>query len=165
MRRISTLGLIAFLFLGGLIGCTYRLIDFTVISNKNVNLGSNSEAMGERVEGKHQVYWFITIPMGRPNVEEAVDRAIESAGPGYDALIDGVLYQYTRWYVLTGVSGIKVVGTPVKSADLRASVHSNDSDGANFSSLLFHSETGISNQEAIAQLDIVDDESGMTVAR
>ena len=73
-------------------GCTQRMIDFTVISSKNMQLQFPSEATGPRVEGQDMVL-FVIIPFGTPNLKEAVDRAIEQAGPGYDALIDGVIYQ------------------------------------------------------------------------
>ena len=76
-----------------LTGCTSRLIDFTVISSKNVNLVLPDGATGPRTEGKHSVP-IILIPIGRPNIKEATDNAIEAAGPQYDALIDGVVSSY-----------------------------------------------------------------------
>jgi hypothetical protein len=75
---------------------------------------------GNRVEGKDGVYWVLFIPLGTPNLKEAVDRAIESAGPGYDALIDGVIYSSSYYFILSGYTGYKVIGTPIKTAQLKA---------------------------------------------
>ncbi len=95
--------------------CNYRLIDFTVISSKNVTLRLPDDAKGNKVEGKDMV--FCAPYFGVPNLKQAVDRAIESAGPGYDALIDGVVFN--RAAFLT--SGYVVTGTPIKTTKLKAS--------------------------------------------
>ncbi len=47
-------------------------------------------------------------------VKDAIDQAIEKAGPGYDALIDGVIYERLFKY--------KVTGTPIKTSDLKLNV-------------------------------------------
>jgi hypothetical protein len=72
-----------------------RLVDFTVISSKNVTLNVDKNA--KRVIGKGFT------------VKGALDAAIEKAGPGYDALIDGVIYN--------GLFRYKVEGTPIKSSE------------------------------------------------
>ncbi len=99
--------------------CTYRLIDFTTISSKNVTMKLPSESKGNRVTGKDYVVVIFGIPLGRPNLKEATDRAIESAGKDYDCLIDGVVYQKRKWYLLFGQYGYEVEGTPVKTGDIR----------------------------------------------
>jgi hypothetical protein len=98
--------------------CTYRLIDFTTISSKNVTMRIPSASKGNRVTGKDYVVVFLGIPFGRPNLKEATDRAIESAGKDYDCLIDGVVYVKRKWYLLFGQIGYEVEGTPVKTADI-----------------------------------------------
>ena len=65
--------------------CTYRLVDFTVISSKNTTVKGK---VGKRVKGSDGKCVFL----GVPNMKEAIDRAIQQE-PGADALIDGVLYQ------------------------------------------------------------------------
>jgi hypothetical protein len=50
------------------------------------------------------------------NLKVAVDEAIEKAGPGYDALIDGVIYVNNYW-IFTGYS---VKGTPINTTKLMA---------------------------------------------
>ena len=89
--------------------CNQRLIDFTVISSKNVSLRLPDDAKGPRVEGKDMK--FCTMPQ----LKEAVDKAIQTAGPGYDALIDGVVYQ--RYEVIR--SGWVVQGTPIKTSKIK----------------------------------------------
>ena len=98
---------------------TRQLSDFTAISSKTTQLQIPTEAMGPRVEGVDKV-WYVLVPFGKPNIEEAIDQAIESAGPGYDALIDGELYKTFPLFVI-GKIGYKIVGTPVKTNLLSAS--------------------------------------------
>ncbi len=93
--------------------CTTRLIDFTVISSKNVTLRLPNDAKGPRTEGKD----FKWSCAGMPNIKAATDNAIEKAGPGYDALIDGVL-SYKNLYFK---GGYIITGTPIKTSKLKAS--------------------------------------------
>ena len=72
-----------------LAGCTRRIVDFTIISTKNVAVPVDSK--GLRIKGEDCVV-VILFPFGVPTIKEAIDRAIENAGPEYDALIDGVIY-------------------------------------------------------------------------
>ncbi len=159
MNRIFQTNIICVLLLTLCIsGCSRRMIDFTVISSKNMQLQIPTEAMGERVEGRDEVYWlfigFGYIPLGTPEIKEAVDRAIQKAGPGYDALIDGVLYQTTEFYLITMKTGYKVVGTPIKTSLVYSSL-SGRNDSLAKRSLLYHSSRGISNEATLANLKIV----------
>ena len=94
--------------------CTTRLIDFTVISSKNVTLRLPNDAKGPRTEGK-DIKWLLCGNV--PNIKAATDNAIENAGPGYDALIDGVL-SYKNMYLK---GGYIITGTPIKTSKLKAS--------------------------------------------
>jgi hypothetical protein len=89
MKQILTISILVILSLS-LNSC--RLTDFTVITTKNVPL--DTEKSGPRSTGKG---W---------TVKDAIDAAIEKAGPEYNALIDGVIYE--------GLLRYKVVGTPIK---------------------------------------------------
>ncbi len=131
-------------------GCTRRMIDFTVISSKNVRLLLPDSALGPRTQGVHSVP-IIFFPLGVPSIKEATDRAIENGGPQYDALIDGVVSSYI-FYFIFGVSKIKVEGTPINTR-LLSSLPPGALDGR---PILYHSSLGISNDEAIAALGIVD---------
>lgn len=158
IRHISGLTFILVLFLFISSGCTQRVLDFTIISSKQVEMRVDESGKGRsRVEGKHGVHWILFFPLGEPNLKEAVDRAIEAAGPGYDALIDGVIYSENYWYVFYGYSGYKVVGTPIKTAELKAELLRNDKDvDSALQRLLFHSSLGISNEEVIKEMGLID---------
>ena len=113
-----------------LYGCTIRIVDFTAISTKNVKLAS--QAKGPRVTGEDCVM-VILIPFGIPNMKEAIDRAIESAGPEYDALVDGVVYQVTQAFIVGRIC-YRVEGTPINT---KASVSMNEEQRKN---LMRHSK-------------------------
>jgi hypothetical protein len=104
-------------------GCSVRMIDFTVISSKNANVKGKS--YGQRVEGKDCAGLLLgLIPVtGRfqPNMKEAVDRAIEAAGPGYDALIDGVIDNNVLFLVLYNQACFVVEGTPINTKEASTS--------------------------------------------
>ena len=96
-------------------GCTNRLIDFTVISSKNIewNRANEYRRAGKRVVGEDMKQIIIIIPTGVPNAKQALDRAIESI-PGAVALVDGVLTS-KFWYIpyIYGQSRYIVEGTPL----------------------------------------------------
>src|SRR5579871_4145301 len=102
----TVLGLSLFFFMTG---CTMRLVDFTVISSKNVKVPT--KATGQRVTGEDCVF-VLFVPFGVPNMKEAIDRAIASAGGDYDALIDGVIYQNNYSFII-GEQCFKIEGTPI----------------------------------------------------
>ncbi|HAK95372.1 MAG TPA: hypothetical protein DCM87_10300 [Planctomycetes bacterium] len=103
-----------------LTGCTQRLIDFTFISTKNVDLSKAGtfQRAKQRVEGEDLVHIIIFIPTGVPNMKEAVDRAIEKV-PGGIALVDGVLSSY-GWWFLYGQQAYIIEGTPLVDPALAA---------------------------------------------
>lgn len=111
-----------------LAGCTLRIVDFTVISSKNVQV---PKAKSQRVAGKDCVMVFL-FPFGIPNMKEAIDRAIESAGGDYDALVDGVVYQ-DNYYFILGEMCFRVEGTPINT---KAKSSMKDFEGKD---LMFHS--------------------------
>jgi len=94
--------------------CTQRLVDFTIISTKNIDLSKAAtfERAKKRNTGTDRVYWLISIPLGIPNMKEAIDRAIEQT-PGSVALVDGVVYTKSMWFILSGFSEYIVEGTPL----------------------------------------------------
>lgn len=96
--------------------CTHRLTDFTVISTKNMPIGSgyssNIAKADKRVEGKDGKLMILGIPLGTPNLKQAIDNAFESY-PGAIGLADGVV-KSTGWFaLLVGKTGYKVEGTPI----------------------------------------------------
>ncbi|MFI3278342.1 MAG: hypothetical protein SNH13_00575 [Rikenellaceae bacterium] len=96
------------------VSCTHRIVDFTIISTKNVPIdGVSTLKSGEiKVKGQDAKYMFLTIPLGTPDLKEAVDDAIEKA-PGAVALSNGVVYTSWWYAILTGCTKYVVVGTPL----------------------------------------------------
>lgn len=60
-----------------LTGCTMRVADLTVASTKNFNMNSTALETGRRVEGSDTIP-VVLVPLGQPNVKEAIDRAVET---------------------------------------------------------------------------------------
>ena len=91
------------------------MVDFTIISSKNVELSraASFERARTRASGIDRVHIIIFIPTGMPNAKEAMDRAIESV-PGAVALLDGVITS-KFWYIpyIYGQQWYVVEGTPL----------------------------------------------------
>lgn len=103
------IGLVTFLA-----SCSYRVVDFTIISTKNVDLSkAGTFTRGKtRVEGKDVAHMIINFPLGRPSMKEAIDKAIETT-PGAVALVDGVVYSKGWWAVLYGQDILVIEGIPL----------------------------------------------------
>ena len=93
--------------------CSYRIVDFTIVSSKNVYLG-NIDKTAQRVVGKH------TTINPTNAVKEAIDKAIEKAGSEYDALVDGVVKVSSYYCIFFYIYVYKVEGTPIKTLQLKA---------------------------------------------
>jgi hypothetical protein len=93
----------------GAVACSNRVIDFTLLSSKNNELTAN-RARAPRVSGEDCVT-VVIFPFGKTDMKEAVDRAIQKAGPGYSALVDGVVRDDRAF--LFGKNCIVVEGSPV----------------------------------------------------
>lgn len=93
-----------------LTSCSARLVDFTVISSKNVNLNID-RSQGVKTEGSKT--YFLGLGW---NIKDAMDLALENAGPEYDLLVDGVV----RYTSLPFFSVIKVEGVAVSSSAMVA---------------------------------------------
>jgi len=74
-------------------GCAVRVADFTVVSIKNSSIPAKS--IGKRVTGESCVFsWFGISWLGKdPNLKDAIDKAMESGGPEYDAMVDTTVYR------------------------------------------------------------------------
>jgi hypothetical protein len=121
-----------------LAGCTQRITDFTIISTKNVNVAHVSKG-DKRVIGQDCVPVFF-LPLGTPNLKEAIDKAIEDAGAQYDALIDGVVYYKNKSFIF-GTICYEVEGTPIGTKGAGASIEP-ELQGK---SILYHSRLGLTN--------------------
>ena len=97
-----------------LAGCTTRIVDFTLLSTKNVDLqnAQHFQRGMSRAHGESIAHIIVFVPTAIPNLKEAVDKAIESI-PGCVALVDGVVYQRTVMAIVYGQNGFIVEGTPL----------------------------------------------------
>lgn len=92
--------------------CTTRLIDYTLISTKNVDISQlgNAKIDKKRTVGEDKVHIILTIPTrSRILIQEAIDKAIESV-PGGVALTDGVVSFGGFWMLLYGQYSYVVEG-------------------------------------------------------
>ena len=78
-----------------LTGCV-RTHDFTMISTKNVILGSDTMKSKGTYEGEDTRSIIIFVPLGEPSIKEAADRAMERGGG--NLMLNVVLYR-SYWYV------------------------------------------------------------------
>ena len=112
-----------------MVSCTSRIVDFTILSTKNIDLArmNSYERASGRTEGEDTKHIIIVFPTGNPSVKEAIDRAIEAV-PGAVALVDGVVTS-KFFYIpyLFGASTYVVEGTPLIDPQL-ASIGTPQSD-------------------------------------
>ena len=94
--------------------CSYRVVDFTIISTKNIDLSQAAtfQRAKTRNEGKDISHIILSIPLGNPNMKEAIDRALETI-PGGIALVDGVVYSKWWWAIIYGQRTTLVEGSPL----------------------------------------------------
>ncbi|MCD6465418.1 hypothetical protein J7L27_03515 [Candidatus Bathyarchaeota archaeon] len=92
-RFLGTIGM--FLSLIFIANCSWRIADLTVASTKNVEMGAEYVRVATGVRGSDIKSIIIFIPTGHPNLEEAVDRALEKADG--ELMTNVVLYQKWWW--------------------------------------------------------------------
>jgi len=104
--------LISILALLMLSSCSWRVADLTMVSTKNIDL-SNTQLdarTGQRQTGQDCHFNLLgLIPFGLPNMEEAVDKALEK-GKG-NVMVDEVTEYENIWVVLGFITCINVEGT------------------------------------------------------
>jgi len=110
MKKVTISFVAVIIALMTLSSCSQRLVDFTVISSKNVSLKID-KAQGKTVSGKSMGF----LGLGA-SIKDAMDKALQSAGPDFDLLVDGVVR--TNDYFL--VSGFKVEGTAISTSKMKA---------------------------------------------
>lgn len=113
--------LLATLFLVN--ACSVRTADLTLVSTKNIDLSDTrlDAKLGQRKTAEDCVFLLLgIIPLGVPNMKTAVDKALES-GKG-NIMIDEVTWVENYWFVVGGLSCIKVEGTVLTAPTGNASV-------------------------------------------
>lgn len=96
-------------------GCAVRIADFTILSNRNVNLDQiNLDELPQTrgVVGEDKALVLFIIPTGQPTIQGAVDDALSKADG--DVMVDAVLTA-TSWWFLIGETGYEIKGTVVKT--------------------------------------------------
>jgi len=93
-------------------GCVYRVGDLTLVSTKNIDLTDVSldVRQGQRKRAEDcRFALFNLIPFGLPNLEEAVDRALEAGGG--NIMVDEVTEFKTTWVVVGRINCWVAEGT------------------------------------------------------
>ena len=106
-------------------GCSFREADFTVLSNRNVDLSQVEKARKTQnpvpAVGKdpaHKLLLFIPIS-GGSLLEDAVDRTLDK-GNG-DCLVDVVVHRYWWWVPPFYLQcGWKVTGRPISTYSVQS---------------------------------------------
>jgi len=131
--------------------CSHRVLDFTLISSKNVDFSNATTFVRgkNRVEGIDMVHLIIIIPTGTVNIKEALDRAIEST-PGCVALLDGVIYtKFLYIPYIYGQQSASVEGTPLIDPGLAF----NSTEMSTFGKIELNKKGEIKNVESISNTE------------
>jgi hypothetical protein len=107
-------GLILFLAIATLSGCTTRIGAFTFASTKN--LGVAYAPLQTRVEGEDCVTIILFIPLGtlNPNIQDAVDRAVEQV-PNGDMMTNVTLTEDLLFTLVYNRRCVRVTGDVVNT--------------------------------------------------
>lgn len=133
--------------------CTHRVLDFTLISSKNVDFTKSPNFVKgkSRIKGEDMVHWIVIVPIGSANVKEAIDKAIEST-PGCVALLDGVVYTKFWWIpYIYGKEFAIVEGTPL----IDPSLSLNESEGPSYGKIELNKNGEIEKVSALSSDDYV----------
>jgi len=96
--------------------CSMLVLDYTLISSRThtLNFDLTQGKIVEGIDGKF---------LNPGTIKGAMDKALASAGPGYDILIDGVVYRIHRpLAIFIDIDQYKVTGTAVNSRNLIATL-------------------------------------------
>ena len=108
MRHLSTALAVAIVALASS-GCAYRTGDLSVVSSKNVGL--QPQLIRQRVEGRDCTHMLLFIPLGSlvPNLDEAMDRALEKVPDG-NVLTDMAIYNDVLFTYIYNRTCLRVKG-------------------------------------------------------
>lgn len=98
-----------------LTSCSQRIMDFTMISTKNIPITNEDTKLNQgthRVQGYDKAHSVLFFLFKRPDLKEAVDNAIEGY-PNAVGLTDGVIYFKSWSCFFYGQSKYIVEGTPI----------------------------------------------------
>ena len=99
-------------------GCTYRVTRFGVLS-PHATLATAQHSAARQVTGE-DCAWVLFVPLGLPNLQDAINDALAKAGPQYDALANGTVY-FDNQALWVGRRCFRVVGTPIDTRSIGTS--------------------------------------------
>ncbi|MCX4349558.1 MAG: hypothetical protein OSJ76_07245 [Alphaproteobacteria bacterium] len=113
MKRVIML-LISVLYISG---CSTHITDFSMISNKNVNLNKvdiDKLPQSKNVIGEDKKFVFLFIPTGVPSITNALNDAFDKTDT--DIMTDVTLKSW-YWYIpyIYGNAGWEVSGDAIKT--------------------------------------------------
>ncbi len=123
MTRSNNKSLLGVVFLSTTLlfsGCSVRVANLNLVSTKNIDLSDTGldARKGQRYKGEDCRFVLLgLIPFGLPNLEEAVDKALE-AGNG-NVMVDEVTEYKNIWYLIGGLICIEVEGTVLNAQGTR----------------------------------------------
>ena len=103
-----------------LAGCSVRVADLTLVSTKNIDLSDVKldAKRGQRHKAEDCKISLLGIPFGLPNMETAVDKALEAGGG--NVMIDEVTESKGVWFLIGSQHCISVEGTVLKIPEKQA---------------------------------------------
>lgn len=110
MKILMTLAIIL-----GLSACSTHLTDVSVLSNKNINLKTvdiDDAPKVKNVVGRDSKLVLVFIPLGTPQLKEAVNDALRKADG--DLIVDASVYRKNWWFII-GQETLEINGTVVKT--------------------------------------------------
>jgi hypothetical protein len=105
-------------------GCTQRIGDFTLMSTKNVEIGGKYKKLDQRFEGIDSKAMILGIPLGVPDLKQAVDNCIEA---GNGELITNAVVENKFWtaivygevkYVVKGDVWVRAATSDLQNPDI-----------------------------------------------
>jgi hypothetical protein len=113
-KRTVMFSLAMIVAMAAITGCSKRIGDFTMVTTKNYERQVSYKMVG-RMEGSDNKLIILGIPLGSPDLKEAVDRAIQAGSGVY--LANAVIEQSGWFAILIGSTGYTVTGDVYAAAD------------------------------------------------
>lgn len=100
-----------------LASCSNRLADLTIASTKNMDINNHkgyTTTVNARTRGEDKKHIIFFIPTGKPNMKEAIDKAIERNGTNCVGLTNATITE--NWFyipLLYGQHWLVAEGDPI----------------------------------------------------
>jgi hypothetical protein len=106
-------------------GCSQKIADLTIVSTKNVDVGTNYVKVKSDAEGSNMAHIIIIFPIGAPNIESAIDDVLDKNNG--DIIINARL-EYQTFYIpyIYGQNKYVIKGDIYKKAEKLRSMSSEE---------------------------------------